>query len=405
MRKRLAFAVVFSLLVAAGMIHILSASPAVYESEPNDSAATANPLPANVMMTGIISPAGDLDFFAQPGVNPTWGYIALLDTVSGTTPLSASITALHNDGATALQSDSGSWTRGSGIALQSYADGGITHYLRIKAPAVTSYTLRYYNTIVATQPEAEPNNTRATGTPSSFTHAGVISPAGDVDCFAFHGRAGDHVLVAVNADGGDLDPVLDLIDPTDTPLKSADVSGAGGKEFVEYGPLASEGVYAYCVRDKAGGGGATYGYRAGIMRNGYLYFPGYVYNGTWLNPRPGNFARIGDLLKFQMAVTNATPITVPGQLNFSANYADTCLAFVSASPPAATSPGSVSWYGLKTNLVPGEVYSVSMTMQAIAGCTDVINGGLGLPYYLTGHGIQIPYRVFSTAAFMPLIVR
>src|SRR5438270_10260378 len=153
MRKRLAFAVLFSLLVATGMIRILSATPADHETEPNDTAATANPLPHNVTMTGIISPSSDLDFFAQPGINATWGFIALLDTVSGTTPLAAQITALHNDGATALQSDTGSWERGSGIALQSYADGGITHYLRIKAPAVTSYTLRYYNTIVATQPE------------------------------------------------------------------------------------------------------------------------------------------------------------------------------------------------------------------------------------------------------------
>lgn len=188
----------------------------------------------------------------------------MLDTLSSTTSKRGTLTALRADGTTVSQTDIASWERGSGIALQNYADGSATHYLRVNDDdndeTITTYTIRYYRTIVNTQPEAEPNDTRSTGTPSSFTMNGVISPDGDVDCFAFHGRAGDTILIALHGDpegdGSPIDPVLELVDPSDTVLKKVNVSGTAGKEFIEYVGLASAGVYAYCVRDKDGAGGA-----------------------------------------------------------------------------------------------------------------------------------------------------
>ncbi len=224
----------------------------VTESEPNDSAAQANPLLAKDVLTGAIAPIADVDYFSLEGVNNTWGFIALLDT--STSSYSGTLTTLRNDGATPLQSDTGSWERGSGIALQNYADGSLAHYLKVSGPTtatVSSYQLRYYKTITNPQPEVEPNGTLGNGTPAAFTNSGTISSSTDVDCFLFHGRAGDTILIALNGDPeGDGSPIyhaLDLFDPSGTKLKTASIGGTY-KQFIEYSGLASNGAYAYCVK-------------------------------------------------------------------------------------------------------------------------------------------------------------
>ncbi len=175
----------------------------VTETEPNGSAAEANALLAKDVLTGAISTTSDLDFFSIAGVNTTWGFIALLDTTGSSTGMSGTLTALRNNGTSILQSDTGSWERGSGIALQNYVDNNLTHYLNVASgdgAAISSYQLRYYRTITDPQPEVEPNDTPGTGTLASFTNNGTISSNGDTDCFLFHGRAGDTILIALNGD-------------------------------------------------------------------------------------------------------------------------------------------------------------------------------------------------------------
>lgn len=252
----------------------------VTETEPNNSAVQANPLAPNDVLTGAISSNTDADYFSLGGVNTTWGFIALLDTSSSSTSQSGTLTALKNDGATVLQSDTGSWERGSGIALQNYADGSATHYLKVNEyesnATISSYQLRYYQTITDPQPEVEPNDTPGSGTPAAFTNNGTISSNTDVDCFLFHGRAGDTILIALNGDPeGDLSPIsytLDLIDPLGANLKTANL-GASYKQFIEYTGLVSTGAYAFCVRRASGTAGAGATYKVGLVRNGDLYFP------------------------------------------------------------------------------------------------------------------------------------
>jgi len=412
MKKRTELIIGLGVAITAAVIVAVSAAT-LAEVEPNDTKDQANPLYAGTPNTGAISPISDTDYYSLTGVNTTWGFIALLDTVSSTTSTRGTLTALRTDGTTVLQSDTGSWERGSGIALQNYADDSATHYLRVNEEGndatITPYTIRYYQTIVSTQPEVEPNNTRSTGTPSSFTMNGVISPAGDVDCFAFHGRAGDTILIALNGDpegnGSPIDPVLELITPSDAVLKSADISGTGGKEFIEYVELASEGVYAYCVRDKAGGGGAGATYTAGLVRNGGLYRPSYTRRAAWQNPRPGNYARIGDLMIFRLAITNTSPLTIPGNIRLTATYSPTCLGLVSVMPSATTSStGYISWNGQKSGLVPGEVYSVTMTMLAKNRCSDPVYQGTGVDYYFTGYSDRVLYTIWGSV-YLPLTLR
>jgi len=412
MKARIGLAIGLGVTVVAVIVAAVSAAT-LAEGEPNNTPGQANPLSSGIPEGGAISPISDTDYYSLTGVNTTWGFIALLDTLSSTTSTRGTLTALRSDGTSVLQFDTGSWERGSGIALQNYADGSATHYLRVNEEnddaTITTYTIRYYRTVVRTQSEVEPNNTRSTGTPSSFTMNGVISPAGDVDCFAFHGWAGDTILIALQGDpegnGSPIDPVLELVAPSDAILKSADISGTGGKEFIEHVGLASEGVYAYCVRDKAGGGGANATYIVGLVRNGGLYYPSYTTRPAWLNPRPGNYARIGDLMTFRLAITNTSPLTIPGNIRLTATYSSTCLGLVSVEPSATTSStGYISWEGQKYGLAPGEAYSVTMTMQAMNRCSHSVHQGTMVDYYFTGHGNDVSYTIWGNV-YLPLVLR
>lgn len=413
MKKRLAAIIGLAVWLIAGTVGPVMA---VAETEPNDSPATANDLAPREEVNGSISPSNDIDYFAQDGINTGWGFIALLNTVSSTGSKDGTLTALGNDGATELQSDTGSWEFGSGIALQNFADGSLTHYLLVKEAGsdaeISAYTLRYYTTVTDAQPEAEPNETPAEGTPSSFTHSGTLNPAGDVDCYAFHGRAGDTILLAINGDpeGDDspLDPVLDLIDPAGAVLKSADFTGPGGKEFIEYTGLASEGVYAYCVRDEAGGGDPSGTYKVGLVRNYGLYFPSFTQGPTWLNPPPDNIAQIGDELTFRLEVHNTSPVSIPGNIRITTSYPANCLSLVSTSPEAtSSSPGFVSWEGQKSGLAPGEVYFVTVTLRARVRCSDVLSQHTGLDYFFTGTGGYVDFSIetsLSPGILFPLLI-
>jgi len=364
-------------------------------------------------MTAAISPIGDTDYYSVTGVNPTWGFIALLDTTGSSSSNNGTITALRSDGINPLQSDTGSWERGSGIALQNYVNGSDTHYLRVDEEGndatISGYELRYYNTVTDAQPEIEPNDTRSSGTPSSFTHSGVINSNGDIDCFAFQGRTGDKILLALNGDpeddGSTIDPVLELVGPTDVPLKAADASGTGGKEFIEYAKLSSDGVYAYCVHSETNLGGPSATYKVGLVRNGGLYFPTYIHGPTWINPRPGNIALVGDLLSFRLAITNTSPLAIPGNIRITTHYSSTCLDLVSAVPPATTtSPGYVSWDGQKTGLAPDEVYSVVLNVRALSACNQSVYQDTGVAYYFTGHGDEAYFTILGSI-YLPLVSR
>jgi hypothetical protein len=404
MKQRI-LSIIVVILVSLGLV--VGVVWAASETEPNNNPGEANPITAYTIMDGEITPIGDVDYFALDGVNTLWGFIALLETEG-----SGTLTALGSDGTTVLQSDTGSWENGSGIALQNYANGSATHYLRVNESGndatIPAYALRYYKTVVATKPEIEPNEITATGTPSAFTHNGTLSTSSDVDCFSFQGRDGDTILLALDTDSGSpANSVLELRDFADTVLQAADFTGTGGNEFLEYADLPGDGVYAYCVRVTGGSGGLDATYRVGIVRNGGLYFPTYQQKPTWLNPRPGNIAYVGDTLTFQLAMTNTSPIAIPGDINFSADYLPGCLNFLDANPtPTSQSSGEVSWDGLQPGgLAPGEVYSVTLNLQAIADCADEIRQHTYISYFLTGTGNSVDYTVYSNFVYLPLILR
>ena len=107
-----------------------------------------------------------LTISVSAGVNTGWGVIALLETDQSTASSDGVLQMLGNVG-TVLQQDTGSWVHGSGIALQNYADGNVTHYFTVNEQGdddeITSYSLRYYSTIVNDKAERESNESPGDG--------------------------------------------------------------------------------------------------------------------------------------------------------------------------------------------------------------------------------------------------
>lgn len=382
---------------------------AATESEANDNYQTANPIDDKELMGGAIQSLADEDYFSidATDMNTGWGIIALLQTDQSSTSTDGVLTMIGPDGTTELQTDTGSWNKGSGIALQNFGVDNSVHYLRVNEAGdnltISDYTLRYYNTIVKTQPEIEPNETRLSGTPSVYTNEGVLSSSGDKDCFAFHGRSGDKVLLALNGDpegnSSPVDPVLELLDPNDTVLATSNFTGIGGKEFIEYSGL-SEGLYAYCVSASAGVEGPTATYKAGIVRNGGLYKPAYTIAPTWTNLQPGNISYVGKGLTIKLLISNDSPLIIPGEINMSVRYDQACLKYISASltPTAIDLPiyGRLEtrWDSLKTDLAPGEEYSILVNFKGLAECTGKHAYQVTeIPYFFTGIGLETFYTI------------
>ena len=402
---------VILLVLALLLIIPVQATPhQIQETEPNDTPAQANPLSVQTPMDGAIEPIGDHDYYALEGINPNWGFIALLDTSASSSSQAATLSAFGADGTTVLQSSIAGWNNGVGIALQSFVDDSATHYLRVEETgadaAISAYNLRLFETITFPQPELESNETRSTGTPSGYTHAGVLDTLSDVDCYGFHGRADDTIILALKADpegdGSPGDYRVSLIGPDDALLQAADANGVAGDEFLEQTSLPSDGLYAYCVALSNNGPGLTTTYHIGIIRNGGLYKPEYSYEPSLSHT---GAAQIGDTLSFQLAVTNTSPLLIPDNINLQVDFNPDCLAYAGADiAPTAENPDRIQWYGIKNGLAAGDSYMINVQFTALDVCTDQLHMGLLLPYYFSG-SIKYADYVITAPLYIPLIRR
>ena len=380
------------------MLAAVSASPTFAERPTfdefgdNNTWETANFLSPAEISNGAISPIGDKDFYAINGSSTgtgTWGFIALLNT-NGATGL---LKAFGANGTPLLASDVGSWELGSGIALQAFPNGSDTHYLSVEEQGnnsqIEAYSLRFYRTKVSTKPEVEPNGLLTNATPSSFTHLGIISNAADRDCYMIDGRQYDTLLIALDGDpdkdGSNMNAVLELVNPAGVIIKSVDVSGVGGNEFLEYGELPANGIYAYCVRTSSYTAGKNETYKVGIVRNDGLYLPNYSAAVTWLNAPANQQARTGDILQFELKVVNGSPVPIPGKIDVSAEFNASCLRFTQAFPATTTSTSNtVSWKDQKTSgLAAGETYSVRFEAMALRTCNGSVTENYNMEYYAT----------------------
>jgi hypothetical protein len=255
----------------------------VTESEPNNTAATADALNLNAngcrVATGAIT-AGDIDYwsFTAPAGSRVWAYV---DTGGGqsapTNDRDSFLTLFNTDGTTIIEEDDddGSGNGGdsvtesgfsSDIAGRTLAAAG-TYFLAVEGFGPTSVINPYRLFVVvstgAGSAEVEPNNTAATANPgltsgNVVVKTGSITPAGDVDFFTVVANAGDVFYISGDGnperDATNTDLILDITHPDGRTLMQPPVdSGLGGSATNPEGEAFSfavpvSGTYAVSIR-------------------------------------------------------------------------------------------------------------------------------------------------------------
>ncbi|MCB0201790.1 MAG: pre-peptidase C-terminal domain-containing protein, partial [Anaerolineae bacterium] len=187
------------------------------ETEPNNTAGTANALPGtDLAILGNIYPNGDVDYFSFTGNAGDRVYAATMTSFSASGSTDSQLRLYASDGTTVIEFDEDDGSFGSlsssiaGATLP--ADG--TYYLAVNHFSATAQ-LRPYHLHLRVQsgspvPETEPNDTPATANPlpPSGWVSGTRNPAvaTEQDWFSFSANAGDTVYLSL-----DLDPERDSV--------------------------------------------------------------------------------------------------------------------------------------------------------------------------------------------------
>lgn len=186
------------------------------EVEPNDTPATAQPLPATPVRVRAdlfrvpFSAGVDVDVYSFTAAAGNRAYAATMTSFSGESTDTV-IDILNVGGVAVLETDHEDGTvagDASNIGGLTLASAG-TYYVRVRQFSTTSLegTIRPYDLYVrvlsgAPTPETEPNNNG--GTPNSLPAngwvRGVISPAADNDTYAVAANAGDTIVAILDVD-------------------------------------------------------------------------------------------------------------------------------------------------------------------------------------------------------------
>jgi len=405
------FRTLFLLLVLLLSAGVVWAATATTEQEPNNTPAQANALDKRSTMEGAVSPAGDVDYFKIDGVNDMWGVVAFLDTGASSSSQQGVVTMYAPDGVTPLQHDQAAPGRKGVIAWQHFANGN-PHFLRVNEAGdnqtISQYTLRYYALGIgspgAEEGEQEPNNSPATANTSSSTNRGVIDSASDQDCYAMDLKKGEKLLIVLNADpegDGGADYKLTLYKPGGAVWQRADRAGSGGNEYIDELVIPADGVYAYCVGVKSGAG-ASATYLAGPIVDWSDYSPTVQPHLSWDNPRPGNFARVGDVMHYTFSFTYTSALFIPKEFRMYVYYEEQCQDVVDAGNPDYQYGGTFGWQ--YDGLQPNTAITKTFTLRAKAPCHDSVTSIVALEYYNTGWG-RYAYYTIGDGYYLPLVMR
>jgi len=238
----------------------LSVAPAALrrEVEPNDTAATAQPLLGIVSVGGAISHAGDIDLYS---IRLTAGQRLTADILargfrSGTSPgssLSARLRILDTDGVSVLAEDTsmGSFDDPS-VTATVFADG--EYFVSVEDQTGAGSRAHVY--VVAL--EIEGNDWFATATPlhppELASIDALIWPAGDLDFYRFEGTAGQWVTVDLDSAVFDesvppIKGVMTLYRPDQTMLATSAYSTANPNDPLIQIALPVTGTYFVEVRE------------------------------------------------------------------------------------------------------------------------------------------------------------
>ena len=180
------------------------------ETEPNDTAATANALAGSqAVVYGNVSPANDVDYFSFSATAGDRVYAAMQtqwSNVSGDSRLQI----IASDGTTVLEFDDDD---GAFSSLASSIAGTVipatgTYYVRAYGYSATTVITPYHLHVRVQSgtptAEVEPNNTTATANPlpANGWVSGNMAATTDPDVFSFSLNAGDSVYLALDQDPG-----------------------------------------------------------------------------------------------------------------------------------------------------------------------------------------------------------
>jgi len=214
------------------------------ETEGNNTAPAANPVALEALTSGIVNPAGDLDFFSFPG---TLGDIVSIDAdASGDAcPLDPVLTLFSTNGTTQLATNDDFLGKGNDSRVARILPATGTFFFRMQNFGVNpqcpnegpgSFYTVHVNKSVA---EVESNNTMGAANPATFGQyrGGLINPSGDVDFYSFTAKFGDRIIAEVTANraGSTLNPTLTLLTAAGATLAtSTDITGTNLDSQIDF---------------------------------------------------------------------------------------------------------------------------------------------------------------------------
>ena len=236
------------------------------ETESNNAPAEANAVAIGDRISGVVSPAGDIDFFVFTADSGVTVDIDVEASVTGSF-LDSYVEVLGLDGVTVVAANDDDFqSLDSRIRYAVLATG--QYFFSIRDLGFGGGANYQYAVLLATVPppdvqESEPNNSSATANAVVFGNVvgGVIDPTGDVDFFTFTALTGTVVNIDVVASqvGSSLDAFLVLYDTDGLTVLTENDDFTGLDSHIRF-LLPIAGQYYFAIRDLGSRGGVDFPY-------------------------------------------------------------------------------------------------------------------------------------------------
>ena len=242
----------------------------VTEVESNNIPAEATAVAIGDRISGVVSPAGDIDFFVFTADSGVTVDIDVEASVTGSF-LDSYVELLGLDSVTVVAANDDDFqSSDSRIRYTVTATG--EYFFSIRDLASRGGANYQYAILLDTVPppdvqESEPNNSSATANAVVFGDAigGVIDPTGDVDFFTFTAPTGTVVDIDVVASlvGSSLDAFLQLYDTDGFTVLAENDDFTGLDSHIRF-VLPTTGQYYFAIRDLRSRGGVDFPYTIGV---------------------------------------------------------------------------------------------------------------------------------------------
>jgi hypothetical protein len=244
------------------------------ETEDNDQAGRATRITPDAVVTGVLSPARDVDFYS---LTAAAGQTLTIDinaqSLSPSSPANTVLTLFDNGGQTLAQNDDFAGSLDSFVQFVIPRSGQYVFRVQHAAnqqggPAFVYQAIVLLRSITTTA-ESEPNSSfaQANAIRPDAVVGGVLDPAGDEDFFVLSAGTGQLLRVDVAAHALNpsslADTVVSVFDANGGLIAENDDFGGSTDSAIQT-TIPKAGQYFIRIRDLAGRGGPGFRYRATI---------------------------------------------------------------------------------------------------------------------------------------------